>query len=156
MYLALKLLHVAAVVLFLGNITTGLFWKAHGDRSRNPVIIAHTLAGIIRSDRWFTIPGVVLIIAAGVAAAVVGGLPLLRTGWIMVSIALFAVSGLAFVFRVAPLQQQLLGLAQATSETNRFDWDGYRKLSHAWKRWGEVALLAPVAAFVIMVLKPTL
>lgn len=156
MYLALKLLHVAAVVLFLGNITTGLFWKAHGDRTRNPVIIAHTLDGIIRSDRWFTIPGVVVIIAGGVAAAVVGGLPLLRTGWIAVSIVLFAISGLAFVLRVAPLQQQLLGLAQATGEPSRFDWEGYRKLSRAWKLWGEVALLTPVAAFVIMVLKPTL
>jgi len=156
MYLALKLLHVAAVVLFLGNITTGLFWKAHGDRTRNPVIIAHTLDGIIRSDRWFTIPGVVVIIAGGVAAAVVGGLPLLRTGWIAVSIVLFAISGLAFVLRVAPLQQQLLGLAQATGEPGRFDWEGYRKLSRAWRRWGEVALLTPVAAFVIMVLKPTL
>ena len=156
MYLALKLLHVAAVVLFLGNITTGLFWKAHGDRSRNPVIIAHTLDGIIRSDRWFTIPGVLLIIAGGVAAAVVGGIPLLRTGWILVSIALFVISGLAFVLRVAPLQQQLLGLAQATGDLNRFDWDGYRKLSRAWKFWGEVALLTPVAAFVLMVLKPNL
>jgi uncharacterized membrane protein len=156
MYLALKLLHVAAVVLFLGNITTGLFWKAHGDRTRNPVIIAHTLDGIIRSDRWFTIPGVVVIIAGGVAAALVGGLPLLRTGWIAVSIVLFAISGLAFVLRVAPLQQQLLGLAQATGEPGRFDWEAYRKLSRSWKRWGELALLTPVAAFVFMVLKPTL
>ena len=154
MYLALKLLHVVAVVLFLGNITTGLFWKVHGDRSRNPVIIAHTLDGIIRSDRWFTIPGVVVIIAAGVAAALVGGLPLLRTGWISISIALFVISGLAFVLRVAPLQQQLLGLAQATGDPNRFDWDGYRKLSRAWKFWGEVALFTPAAAFVLMVLKP--
>jgi uncharacterized membrane protein len=156
MYLALKLLHVAAVVLFLGNITTGLFWKAHGDRSRNPVIMAHTLDGIIRSDRWFTIPGVVIIIAGGIAAAVVGGLPLLRTGWIAISIALFIVSGLAFVLRVAPLQQQLLGLVQATEDPNRFDWDGYRALSRSWKFWGEVALLTPAAAFVLMVLKPGL
>jgi len=153
MYLALKLLHVAAVVLFLGNITTGLFWKAHGDRSRNPVIMAHTLDGIIRSDRWFTIPGVLVIIAAGIAAAVVGGLPLLRTGWISVSIALFIVSGFAFVLRVAPLQQRLLGLVQATEDPNRFDWDGYRTLSRSWKFWAEVALLTPAAAFVLMVLK---
>ena len=66
MYLAMKTLHVLAVVLFLGNIITGLFWKAHGDRTADPRIIAHTLEGIIRSDRWFTIPGVVLIVAFGV------------------------------------------------------------------------------------------
>lgn len=29
MYLALKALHLFAVVLFLGNIITGLFWKGN-------------------------------------------------------------------------------------------------------------------------------
>ena len=31
-YLVLKSLHVLSVVLFLGNIITGVFWKFHGDR----------------------------------------------------------------------------------------------------------------------------
>lgn len=78
MYLWIKLLHVAAVFIFLGNIATGLFWKAHADRSRDPRIIAHTLDGIIRSDRLFTIPGVVLIPIGGIGAAIVAGLPMLR------------------------------------------------------------------------------
>jgi uncharacterized membrane protein len=49
MYLASKLLHVFAVVLFLGNITIGVFWKLFGDRTRDPRIIAHTMAGIIEA-----------------------------------------------------------------------------------------------------------
>ena len=69
MYLAMKTLHVLAAVLFLGNIITGLFWKAHGDRTGDPRIIAHTLDGIIRSDRWFTIPSVLLILVSGFGAA---------------------------------------------------------------------------------------
>lgn len=79
MYLALKILHVAAVVVFLGNLVTGILWKMHGDQTTNPVIIRHTLAGLIRADRWFTIPGVVLILIGGFGAALIGGLPLLRT-----------------------------------------------------------------------------
>jgi len=31
-YYVLKSLHILSVVLFLGNITTGVFWKFHGDR----------------------------------------------------------------------------------------------------------------------------
>lgn len=50
MYLALKALHILAVILFLGNTITGAFWKAHGDKSGDPKIMAHTLDGIIRSD----------------------------------------------------------------------------------------------------------
>ena len=155
MYLALKLVHIAAVMLFLGNITTGLFWKAHGDRSRDPRIIAHVLEGIIRSDRWFTIPGVVVILAAGVATAVVGGLPLLRTAWIRWSLVLFGISGIAFMWQVAPLQRRLLAVARATIDPTGFDWALYRRLSRQWELWGAVALLAPVLALALMVLKPT-
>jgi uncharacterized membrane protein len=81
MYLTLKTLHILAVVLFLGNIITGVFWKAHADRTGDPRIMAHTLDGIIRSDRWFTIPGVLLIIAFGMGAAIMARLPILRTAW---------------------------------------------------------------------------
>jgi uncharacterized membrane protein len=74
MYLFLKLLHIIAVVLFLGNIITGLFWKFHAEGTRDARIIAHTFEGISRSDRWFTMPGVLLILAAGIPAAIIAKL----------------------------------------------------------------------------------
>ena len=154
MYLAMKTLHVLAVVLFLGNIITGLFWKAHGDRTADPRIISHTLYGIIRSDRWFTVPGVLLIVMFGVAAAILGRLPVLGTGWIRDSIILFAVSGLAFVLRVAPLQRRLLALALAGVAAESWDEAAYRRLSRRWEFWGVVAILTPLAALVLMVHKP--
>lgn len=156
MYLTLKLLHLVAVVLFLGNITTGVFWKAHADRTGDARIIAHTLEGIIRSDRWFTIPGVVLILVGGLGAAGVGGLPVLRTGWIVWSIVLFTVSGLAFVLRVAPLQARMHRLVKAGAESGAMDWARYRAWSRQWGFWGAVALVTPAAAMVLMVLKPNL
>lgn len=154
MYLTLKLLHVAAVVIFLGNITTGLFWHAHAARTRDPRLLAHTMAGIIRSDRLFTGPSVIVILITGVAAAIEAGLPILRTGWIFWATALFAVSGLIFAVRVAPLQRRLHALALAGVETGAFDHAAYRALALRWEAWGTAALLTPVAALVLMVLKP--
>jgi uncharacterized membrane protein len=154
-YLAMKTLHVLAVVLFLGNIITGIFWKVHGDRTADPRIIAHTLEGIIRSDRWFTIPGVVLILGFGVGAAVIGGFPILGTGWIWQSIALFAVSGLAFMLQVAPLQRRLQALASVGVGGGPWDEVAYRRLSRRWELWGVVALVTPLAALVLMVYKPS-
>lgn len=154
MYLWLKLVHVAAVIAFLGNITTGLFWYAHAARTRDARLLAHAMDGIIRSDRLFTIPGVVAIIASGLAAAIAGGHPIVGTPWILWSLVLFSVSGLVFVFRVAPLQVRLRALAQAGAERGAFDWDAYRRVARAWETWGLVALLTPVAALVLMVLKP--
>jgi uncharacterized membrane protein len=155
LYLWVKLLHVAAVVVFLGNITTGLFWHAHAARTRDPRLLAHAVDGIIRSDRLFTIPGVVVIIVSGVVAAFIGGLSILRTPWILWSLVLFAVSGLVFVLRVAPLQVQLRALAQAGAEQGALDWGRYRRLARTWEMWGAVALLTPLAALVLMVLKPS-
>jgi uncharacterized membrane protein len=135
MYLPMKLLHVVAVIAFLGNIATGLFWHVHAARTRDARLLAHTMDGIIRSDRLFTIPGVVVIIASGVTAAVIGGLPLLRTGWILWTLVLFGISGLIFMSLVAPLQRRLFSLAQAGSAQGNFDYAGYAKLARRWEFW---------------------
>ncbi len=156
MYLPMKLLHIVAVIAFLGNITTGLFWHMHAARTRDARLLAHTMDGIIRSDRLFTIPGVVVIITTGILAAIAGGLPLLRTGWILWTLVLFGISGLAFMAFVAPLQKRLLALAQAGSGKGIFDYAGYAVVARRWEIWGAVALLTPLAGLVLMVLKPVL
>ena len=154
MYLLFKLLHVVAVMLFLGNITTGLFWHAHAARNRDPRLLAHAMAGIIRSDRLFTLPGVVAIVITGAVTAGYAGLPILRTPWIAWTLALFVASGLCFAFRVAPLQRRLLALALAGAEGREFEYARYRTVALRWEAWGAAALLTPLAGLVLMVLKP--
>ena len=153
MYHLLQVVHVFAVILFMGNIITGLFWKFHADGTRNPVIVAHTMRGLIRADRWFTVPGVVVITAAGILAAVQAGLPLLRTGWILWSIVAFSLSGVAFAWKVAPLQKELLVLCNGSSE---LDWPVYRSKSLQWELWGLFATIMPAVAVVLMVWKPNI
>lgn len=156
MYLWMKLVHILAVVLFLGNIITGLFWHRHAERTRNPRVLAHTVDGVIRSDRLFTMPGVIVIIATGIFAAVQGGIPLLRTGWIAWTLVLFAISGFAFMFRVAPLQRELRARADAGAAGGSFDFDAYHRLAVKWEIWGGVATVTPLAGLALMVLKPAL
>ena len=152
MYELMKLLHVCAVVLFLGNITTGLFWHRHALRTGQPALLAHTVDGIIRSDRWFTIPGVVVITVTGLIAAMVGRIPILGTPWLFGALVLFAVSGVVFMAFVAPLQKQLLVQARAQA----FDLAAYRKTALQWALWGALALITPFGALALMLLKPTL
>ena len=152
MYQIVKLIHVAAVIIFLGNIITGLFWKAHADRTKDVRFIGHTMHGIIRSDRWFTIPGVIVITITGFLAAVQAGLPILRTGWIFWSVVAFSVSGIVFAWRVAPLQKEILALTTSTTDS-AFPWDRYRSKSLQWEIWGFVATVTPILAVVLMVLK---
>ena len=156
MYLLIKLLHIVAVIAFVGNITTGIFWHTHAAHTRDPKLLAYTMGGIIRSDRLFTIPGVIGIIATGIAAAIYGNIPILRTGWILWTLILFIVSGLIFMIRVAPLQRQLRALAEAAAQSGTFDYARYRALAVRWEVWGSAALLTPLAGLVLMVLKPSL
>lgn len=154
-YLFLKLVHVLAVVFFLGNIIVGVFWKAIADRTRDPRIMAFTMDGIIRADRLFTVPGVILILIGGFGAAGVGGLPMLGTPWILWSIILFTISGIAFMGWLVPVQKKLRAVAAAGAEdASKMDWAAYGRLSGQWKLWGMVALITPLIAMVLMVMKP--
>jgi uncharacterized membrane protein len=152
-YLWLKLLHMIAVIFFLGNITTGLFWKFHADRTNDPKIIAHAFEGIKCGDRWFIIPGVMVIILAGVGMALKGNIPILGTGWVFWSIVLFTISGLVFSFKVVPLQNQIVNLARSSIGGGEMDWDYYHTLSRSWEIWGFIALITPALALILMVLK---
>lgn len=154
MYPWLKLLHVVAVIAFLGNITTGLFWHAHAARTRDPKVLAYTMEGIIRSDRLFTIPGVFGILLTGIATAMNGHLPILGTTWILWTLVLFAISGVVFILRVVPLQRQLYALAAGVGGTGAFDYVAYAQLARRWEAWGALALLTPIGGLVLMVLKP--
>lgn len=155
-YLIFKFIHVVAVIVFMGNIITGLFWKFHADGTRDPRVIAHAFQGIILADRWFTVPGVIAIVAAGVAAAIKGRFPILGTGWIFWSIVLFTISGIVFSVKVAPLQVRIRDLALEGHRSNEMNWNLYHALSRSWEFWGLVAIITPFLAVVLMVLKPNL
>ena len=151
-YLFWKLLHIASVIMFLGNITTGVFWAARAHKTKDFKLIASTFQSIIISDRYFTIPGVVGVTVAGFFAAINGGYPILGTGWILWGIILFTISGLSFSFYVGPLQKKIYALATSSNA----DWDNYIKLYKQWGFWGLIATITPIAAMIIMILKPLL
>ncbi len=103
----------------------------------------------------FTLPGVILILLSGVAAALVGRYSLFRTDWIAGGIGLFTITAIVFMGRIAPIQRQMRDLARSAADQATFDWPSYQKLSRSWAIWGSIALLAPVIAVALMVFKPT-
>jgi uncharacterized membrane protein len=154
LYTALKALHVLAVVVFVGNIITGVFWKVHADLTGELRARAQALAGLIKADRIFTLPGVLLIVATGVSMVLMSHLSFFGTPWILWPIVLFTISGLAFAVKVAPLQKRMLANVEA-GITGSWDRDAYDAMSRSWTIWGTVATLAPVAAIFVMVMKPS-
>ena len=152
-YAILKLLHIIFVIAFLGNITVGLFWKYFAEKTREPDKIAFAFRGIIKADRIFTMPGVIGILVFGFGAAFHVPYPIFSTGWIFWSIILFIISGVAFMAKIVPLQKKIAALAE---DKQNFNWEEYHKLAKAWEFWGFIALITPIAATVLMVVKPVL
>jgi uncharacterized membrane protein len=148
-YLILKLIHVISVILFLGNITIGIFWKRYAEKKNDPKEIASAFQGIIKADRIFTMPGVIGILIGGIGAAVHGGLPMLSTGWILWSIILFVISGIVFMAKLVPLQKKIYALASSAN----FKIDEYHSLAKQWEVWGFIASLTPWIAVALMILK---
>jgi len=151
-YLVMKVLHVLAVTLFLGNIIVGILWKVHGDSSRDPKIIAHTLRGIMLADRWFTMPAVAVLLISGFGGQGIGRYPI-TTPWILGGIILAAISGFVFMTQVGPAQRKLLATAQA-GISGEMDWAAYARLTRQWNLWGVIATVTPILALILMVWKP--
>ena len=152
-YLVIKLIHVVFVIAFLGNLTIGLFWKMFAEKTKDKDKIAFAFKGIIKADRYFTIPGVIGITLFGIAGAMHAKIPILGTGWILWSIILFTISGVAFMAKLVPLQKKLAALA---SDREKFNWDEYHKLAKQWDLWGYVALITLWVAVIFMVIKPNI
>jgi len=153
-YFLLKALHIVSVVVFLGNIITGIFWKLHADRTGDLRARGQAMDGLIKADRVFTSPAAVLILITGVTLAISMHLPILGTKWILWALILFGVAGAIFGVFVGPLQKKLLvnvrnGIAGGWNEAE------YHALSKSWFGWGLAATVAPLAALFLMVFKPT-
>jgi uncharacterized membrane protein len=152
-YTYLKVLHIIAVVIFLGNIFTGIFWMHIAFKSKDMAIIHHTIKGVLKSDRLFTIPGVIFIVAAGIWTATSASIPLLRTSWILWSFILFTLSGISFVWKIEPLQKRILRLSQSPETADESTWKLLKDAHLQWELWGLFALFTPLCALVMMTLK---
>ena len=149
-YLILKLIHIIAAVIFLGNITLAPFWKKRAEESKDRIKLAHTFKNIIMADRYFTMPGVTVLIIIGIGGALHGGFNLIETGWIFWSIILILISSAAFMAKVVPLQKKIFAL---TNDENKFSWDEYKKLAKQWSIWGWLATITPWIALIMMVMR---
>jgi uncharacterized membrane protein len=146
-----KLLHVLSAIIFIGNITIGIFWKMQADKSKDRLKIADTFKNIIKSDKIFTMPSVTALIIFGLGTAMQGNYSLVDTTWIFWSIIMIIISAYAFMSKIVPIQKKIYALA---GNSERFTWDEYSALSKKWNLWGSIAIITPYIAVILMVLKP--
>ena len=78
-YDAFKVVHLAGVVIFLGNIIVTGIWKVLADRTQDPRIIAYAQRLVTITDWIFTGGGVVLILLGAYGMVFTAGLDLTQS-----------------------------------------------------------------------------
>jgi len=150
-----RLFHVVAVVLFLGNLTTSLFWAARASRTRDPAVVSHTFGAIRRSDLWFTLPGALGIVIGGVAAALRMELSIFGTGWVVWAIGLLGMGLVVLATVRAGLQRDLQELVGSGSG-DQVPWKEYDLLYRYWRSWTLIAIAGPLGSVLLMTYRPPL
>lgn len=151
-YLVYKLIHIFAAVIFLGNIYAGLFWIHQAHRTRNILIIHYSFRTLIKSDKYFTIPGVTIVVIGGILVALQSDYPLLRTGWILWSVVIFTLVGFVFAGVLLPLQSKI-SKTLVNVEKENFNWGYYNQTYRAWEIWSFVAIIGTTLVLIMMILR---
>lgn len=150
------LIHIGAVVVFMGTIVTALFWQRAAERTGNPGIIAHTYHMLNRFDVLLTPISIVAIALSGVLLAQFAELSIVGTGWIFWSLVAWGASGVLFMVRLFPIQRRLE--CEANDAEQKMDPGilTHMRTGKQWAHWAHLTLVGIVVAFCLMVLKPAL
>ena len=154
MYKLMIFLHILGVILFFGNLMIAFFLMMRIGKETPLQVVRHSLQMVNAADKWLTTISVILILASGVAAALMAGIPIFGTEWIIWSLIVFGISGLLFVVRVLPLQLRMEKAAEnmvmlKSNENSQLYSDLKR-----WKRWAGLASTAAFMAIILMVFGP--
>lgn len=147
------LLHILGAILFLGNIIVTAVWKMLADRTKSPPVVAFAQRLVTITDFAFTATGVVLIIVPGQVMAedyggVFGGPMWLTAGW-----SLFIASGVIWLGALIPIQFMQSRLARQFANEAVVP-ERYWRLSTLWAIFGSLAVILPLVALYLMVIKP--
>lgn len=146
------LLHLAGVVLFVGNIVTATFWKIRADLHKNPAVIHSAVKNVMLADFVFTLPGLVLIILSGIVMAVQTEMLAQGFNWLMASLILFAVTGVVWLAVLLPLQRAMIRYSAACVDRG-YITEEYARASRWWAVFGTIATLLPVVILYLMIAK---
>ena len=153
-YLGLKLLHIVGATALLGTGAGIAFFMLLAHRTGDAATIASVARIVVIADFVFTATAVVVQPITGTLLAWIVGYSLLD-GWILLSIALYLLTG-AFWLPVVWMQMRMRDLAaEAVREAKPLPAQ-YHRLFRLWFAFGFPAFGAVMAIFWLMIAKPQL
>lgn len=152
LYLALKYLHVIGAAVLLGTGAGIAFFMLRAHLTRHPPTIAAVARMVVLADFVFTATAVVVQPITGVLLAWEAGYSLWE-GWIVLSIALYGLTG-AFWIPVVFIQIGLRNFAEAAARDRRPLPEMYDIWFWTWFAFGFPAFGAVLAIYWLMIARP--
>ncbi len=150
----LRWLHVIGAAVLLGTGTGIAFFMVMARRNGRPEIIAQVASIAVIADFLFTATAVIAQPITGYWLARVVGWNL-SEGWIVISLALYAVAG-AFWIPVIWIQMQLRDLAAASALNEIALPERFERLYRIWFLAGFPAFGAVVIIYWLMLTRPVI
>lgn len=149
----IRWLHVIGAAVLLGTGAGIAFFMVMAHRSGEPAAIAHVAGTVVIADTIFTATAIVLQPLSGAALAYSVGWPLTEP-WILLSLLLYAVTGLCWL-PVVWIQWRMRNVAREAVASNASLPPGYHKLFRAWLLLGFPAFACVLAIMWLMIARPT-
>jgi uncharacterized membrane protein len=147
LFLMVKWIHVLAAITAVGaNVTYGI-WI--GRASREPKVLPFVLRNIRVIDNRLANPCYGLLLATGVAMALLIPIPL-TTHWLLTAIVLYVAAALLGILAYAPVLREQIRLL----DTVGFEAPGYAAVARKGTLWGILVTLDVVIIVFLMVVKP--
>ena len=149
--LVLRWLHVVGAAVLLGTGAGIAFFMVMAHRTRDARLIAHVAGTVVIADLLFTATAVVVQPITGYLLARQIGWSLTE-GWLVVSLALYGLTGLLWL-PVVWIQLRLRDLAREAARGGGLPAD-YHRLYLVWLACGFPAFAAVLAIIWLMVARP--
>jgi uncharacterized membrane protein len=152
LYLSIKYLHVLGAIVILGTGTGIAFFMLMAHRSRDTALIAHTAGIVVIADMLFTLTAVLLQPVTGYLLMLLSSTSF-SEGWMMASLALYAVAGLFWV-PVISMQIEMRDLARNANARNHPLPLRYFALFRRWFLFGIPGFGSVMAILWLMIARP--
>ncbi len=150
-----KALHLIGVAMFfgsiLGHITAGLVPGAQEDPHTALVV----RQGIDAATAYLTLPGLILLVAAGILMIAKDRVPVFKIRWLMLHVVFGLLIAFNGAFLLYPTGQEMLGIA-AQLGSGAASWEALDALGGREAAFGAVNVTLCVAAIILAVFKPGL
>lgn len=150
LYTFLKFLHIAGVVVFLGDIIVTAIWKWLADRTGDTAVAAYAQKLVLFTDKFLMIPAIAVLVASGYIKAHMLQIPVWTNPSMLTAQILFFIAGGIWGVVLRPIQMRQMVMANGFRAGDGLSPE-YLQLTKRWLVWGWVAIILPVGSMFLMI-----